>query len=60
MSLQKKLKNLYTVYYLMTLRKSFDGDPVKIKADQNKQIHEIMKIAWNIPVDRKKFEESGW
>ena len=59
MSIQKKLKNLYTVYYLMTLRKSFDGDPAKIKADQNKKIHEIMKIAWNIPVYRKKFEESG-
>ena len=59
MSIEKKLKNIYTLWYLMTLRRSFDGDPAKIKADQNKKIHEIMKIAWNIPVYRRKFKESG-
>ena len=59
MSLQKKLKNLYTVYYLLTLKKSFDGDPAKIKADQNKKIHEIMRRAWKIPVYRRKFRQSG-
>lgn len=59
MSLQKKLKNVYTVWYLLTLRRSFDGDPKKIKADQNRRIYKLMKKAYNIPMYRKKFEESG-
>ena len=59
MSIQKKLKNFYTLYYLLTLKKTFEGDPGKIKADQNKKIHEIMKRAYRIPVYRKKFKESG-
>ena len=57
-SLQKKLRNVYTLYYLLTLKKSFDGDPEKIKADQNKKIHKLMKRAYKIPVYRKKFKES--
>ncbi|MBQ9420041.1 MAG: 1-(5-phosphoribosyl)-5-[Synergistaceae bacterium] len=36
-----------------------DGDPAKIKADQNKRIHKLMKRAWDIPFYRRKFEESG-
>lgn len=59
MSVQKKLKNLYTLYYILTLNKTFEGDPGKIKADQNKKIHEIMKRAYRIPVYRRKFKESG-
>ena len=59
MSLQKKLKNVYTVWYLLTLKRSFDGDPAKIKADQNKKIHRLMKRAYRIPVYREKFEQSG-
>ncbi|MBQ9155469.1 MAG: phenylacetate--CoA ligase family protein [Eubacterium sp.] len=58
MSFQKRMKNVYTLYYLLTLKKSFEGDPKKIKADQNKKIHELMKRAWNIPVYRKKFKQS--
>lgn len=57
-SLQKKLRNVYTLYYLLTLKKSFDGDPEKIKADQNRKIHKLMKRAYKIPVYRKKFKES--
>lgn len=59
MSFQKKMKNVYTVGYLLTLKKTFDGDPKKIKADQNKKINKIMKRAWEIPVYHAKFEESG-
>lgn len=59
MSIEKKLVNVYTLYYLMKLKKSFDGDPAKIKADQNKKVHKIMKRAYEIPIYRKKFEESG-
>ena len=59
MGIQKKLKNLYTVWYLLTLRKTLDGDRAKIKADQNRRIHSLMKKAYNIPVYREKFEQSG-
>ena len=59
MGIQKKLKNVYTVWYLLTLRKTLDGDPKKIKADQNRRIHRLMKKAYKIPVYREKFEQSG-
>ena len=59
MKFKKKLKNVYTFYYLMTLRKNFDEDPKKVKEDQNKRIHKLMKRAYEIPFYRKKFEESG-
>lgn len=59
MNLKKKMKNVYVLEYLMKLDKRFDGDPVKIKEDQNKKIHKLMKRAWDIPIYRKKFEESG-
>ena len=59
MSLQKKLKNVYTVWYLLTLKRSFDGNPARIKADQNRKIHRLMKRAYRIPVYREKFEQSG-
>lgn len=59
MNIQKKMKNVYLLFYLVTLHKSFDGDSAKIKADQNKRIHKMMKRAYKIPVYRQKFEESG-
>lgn len=59
LSLQKKLKNVYTVWYLLTLKRSLDGDRARIKADQNRKIHKLMKRAYNIPVYREKFEQSG-
>ncbi len=58
MGIQKKLKNVYTVWYLLTLRRTLDGDPKKIKADQNRRIHRLMKKAYKIPVYREKFEQS--
>lgn len=59
MKFEKKLKNIYTFAYLMMLHKRFDGNPEKIKADQNRRIHNLMKRAYNMPIYRKKFEESG-
>lgn len=59
MNIQKKLKNVYSLYYMLTLKRSFDGDPVKIKEDQNKKIHDLMVRAYKIPIYRKKFRESG-
>jgi len=59
MGIQKKLKNVYTVWYLLTLRRSLDGDPKKIKADQNRRVHKLMKKAYKIPMYREKFDQSG-
>lgn len=59
MNLQKKLKNVYTLGYLMELDKKIPDDPAKIKAKQNKKIHEIMKIAYEIPFYRARFEQSN-
>ena len=56
---QNLIRNAYTVWYLLTLRRSFDGDPKRIKADQNRRIHRLMKRAYRIPVYREKFEQSG-
>ena len=59
MTFEKRLKNIYVLWYLMKLKKSFDGDPKAIKAEQNRGIHEIMKRAFEVPVYRRKFYESG-
>ena len=58
MSIQKKLKNFYTFYYLMKMPKSFDRDPAVMKAEQNRNIHKLMKRAYEIPFYRKRFEAS--
>ena len=59
MGIQKKLKNVYVIWYLLTLRRSLEGDSEKIKADQNRRIYKLMKRAYRIPIYRKKFEQSG-
>lgn len=56
---QDLIRNAYTVWYLLTLRRSFEGDPKRIKADQNQKIYRLMKEAYNIPIYREKFEQSG-
>lgn len=59
MNLQKKLRNVYTLYYLLTMDRNFTKkDPAKIKADQNRKIHKIMKAAYKIPFYRERFEAS--
>lgn len=58
MNIQKKLRNVYTFFYLMRMNKDF-SQTAKIKADQNKRIHKLMKVAYEIPFYRKKFIESG-
>lgn len=56
---KKFIKNIYTLYYLITLRRHLDGDSAKLKKIQNKKIHKLMNRAYEIPFYRKKFEESG-
>ena len=50
MKFEKKLKNVYTLYYLLTLHRHLDGDPAKIKKDQNKDV---------VSTVIKKAEKSG-
>ena len=59
MYLPKKLKNVYTLGYYLTMDKSIPKDAGKMKAKQNKRIHELMKIAYEIPFYRERFESSG-
>lgn len=56
--LQKKLMNVTTFWYLLGLDKTMSGDPVKSKAVQNRNIHKLMKKAYEIPFYRKRFEEA--
>ena len=56
MNFQKKFKNIYTLFYLLGMNKDFDSNPAKIKADQNKRVHELMKRAYEVPFYRAKFE----
>lgn len=59
MNIQKGLRNVYTLYYLLTMNKDFSSNTKKIKEDQNKKIHKVMKIAYDIPFYRERFEASG-
>lgn len=62
MSIEKKLINFYTLYYLLGMNRDFSVNPqnaAKIKKDQNKRVHDIMKTAYGIPFYRSKFDESG-
>lgn len=61
MSLQirKKLINATTFWYLLKLDKTMSADPKKARAVQNKNIHRLMKHAYQIPFYRKRFDENG-
>lgn len=56
--LSKKLTNVSTLYYLFVLDKHFSGNRKKIKNKQNKNIHKLMKRAYEIPFYRQRFEEN--
>ena len=55
-SIAKKLTNVSTLYYLFVLEKHFPDDRKKIKQKQNKNVHKLMKRAYEIPVYRKRFD----
>ena len=48
-SIAKKLTNVSTLYYLFVLEKHFPDDRKKIKQKQNKNVHKLMKRAYEIP-----------
>ena len=57
-NLAKKLKNVSTLYYLIVLDKKFSDNRKKVKARQNRNVHRVMKSAYEIPFYRKRFEET--
>lgn len=57
LQLKKKLTNVSTLYYLLVLDKKFSDDRAKIKKKQNKNVHKVMKAAYEIPFYRKRFDE---
>ncbi len=59
MAFQNEIKNLMTLYYLVTLDKRVPEDHEKIRRRQGRKIHKLMKRAYEIPFYRKRFEECG-
>ncbi len=57
--IQKELKNVMTLYYLMTLDKKVPTDNKKIKAKQNKKVHKLMKAAYKNPFYRERFDANN-
>lgn len=55
----KKFKNLMTLYYLLKLDRRIPTDHRKILERQGKQIHKVMKRAYDIPFYRERFDERG-
>ncbi len=56
--IQKKLFNVFTFAYLLRLDRKLTGDPAKIRARQNRNVHKLMKCAYEIPFYRKRFDEN--
>ncbi len=59
LQLMKKLTNLSTFGYLLVLDKDFSKPPKKIKKKQNRNVHRMMKAAYEIPFYRKRFDENN-
>jgi phenylacetate-CoA ligase len=57
--IQKELKNLMTLYYLIKLDKKIPTDNKAIKRRQNRRVHKMMKVAYKHPFYRKRFEENN-
>jgi phenylacetate-coenzyme A ligase PaaK-like adenylate-forming protein len=55
--LQKKLMNVTTFWYLLGLDKTLSRNPQKARAIQNRNVHKLMKKAYEIPFYRKRFDE---
>ncbi len=59
-SRDKKLENIWYFPTDMTkVYRKVPKDPAKIKAIQDRKVHELMLIAYDIPFYRTRFEESG-
>lgn len=61
-AIDKKLEKLYLVRYYATLEKKPPkrvADLRRLKAKQDKAVHELMQRAWDIPFYRRRFERTG-
>ena len=58
LQLKKKLINVSTFYYLLVLDKKFSKNRKKLKEKQNKNVHKLMKAAYEIPFYRQRFDEN--
>ena len=56
--LQKKLMNVFTFWYLLRLDKTMSANPQKAKKQQNRNVHKLMKSAYESPFYRKRFDEN--
>ena len=56
--LQKKLMNVFTFWYLLRLDKTMSANPQKAKKQQNRNVHKLMKSAYEIPFYRKRYDEN--
>ena len=56
--LQKKLMNVFTFWYLLRLDKTMSANPQKAKKQQNRNVHKLMKSAYEIPFYCKRFDEN--
>ena len=54
----KKLMNLSTFWYLLKLDKTMSKNPARSKAVQNRNVHKLMKKAYEIPFYRKRFDDN--
>lgn len=57
--IQKKLMNVSTLWYLLKLDKTLSKNVSKSKAVQNRNVHKLMKHAYEIPFYRRRFEENN-
>lgn len=57
--IEKKLKNVMTLGYLLVLDKQVPRSRRHIKKRQNKKVHQLMKRAYEIPFYRGKFDANN-
>lgn len=58
--IQKELKNIMTLYYLMKLDKKVPTNRAKAKKRQDKRVYKTMKRAYEkVPFYRARFDENG-
>lgn len=55
--IMKKLTNVNTLWYLLKLDRTMSENPVKSKKTQNKNVHKLMKKAYEIPFYRERFDK---
>lgn len=58
LQLRKKLINATTFWYLLKLDKTMSANAAKSKKVQNRNVHKLMKKAYEIPFYRKRFDDN--